>query len=256
MAYQMIKAKSISYGGTRALSSIKYIVIHYTGCKGDTAKAECQYFATKNTRTAGAHYFVDQTGAVVQSIGINRAAWSVGGLYTTANGAGSYYNRCTNFNSVSIELCDIYGKAPSAKQIEATRKLVAFIQKKCPNAKTIIRHWDVNGKCCPAGMTGTGNAKWKKLKAKISATSEAKSSTTTTTKKTTTTTTIGSFKVKVSIKDLNIRSKATMNSKSKGHIKPGVYTITQVKKGAGSLKGWGKLKSGAGWISLDYVKRI
>lgn len=33
-----IKAKSISYGGTRPHSSIKYIVIHYTGNKGDTAE--------------------------------------------------------------------------------------------------------------------------------------------------------------------------------------------------------------------------
>jgi len=36
----------------------------------------------------------------------------------------------------------------------------------------------------------------------------------------------------------------------------GVYTIVEVKTGAGSNAGWGKLKSGAGWISLDYATRI
>lgn len=36
----------------------------------------------------------------------------------------------------------------------------------------------------------------------------------------------------------------------------GVFTITEERAGTGSNKGWGKLKSGAGWISLDYVKRL
>ena len=36
----------------------------------------------------------------------------------------------------------------------------------------------------------------------------------------------------------------------------GVFTIIKVKSGTGSTAGWGKLKSGAGWISLDYCKRL
>ena len=167
MAYTMIQAKPISYGGTRALSAIKYIVIHYTAGNGDTAVAECKYFANGNTRSAGAHFFVDQAGSVCQSIPMNRSAWSVGGFFTKANGAGSYYNVCTNFNSVSIELCDNLNKDPSAKQTSATKALVAYIKSQCPNAKTIIRHWDVNGKSCPARMIGTNNAKWNSFRAAI-----------------------------------------------------------------------------------------
>lgn len=163
MAYQLIQAKPISYGGTRALSAIKYIVIHYTAGNGDTALAECRYFANGNTRSAGAHFFVDRAGNVIQSIPINRTAWSVGGFYTRANGAGAYYNVCTNFNSVSIELCDLLKKSMSSAQTIATKNLVAYIKSQCPNAKTIIRHWDVNGKACPARMVGTNNAEWKNL---------------------------------------------------------------------------------------------
>jgi uncharacterized protein YraI len=37
---------------------------------------------------------------------------------------------------------------------------------------------------------------------------------------------------------------------------PGVYTIVEVKYGNGSSSGWGRLKSGTGWISLDYVIKI
>ena len=35
----------------------------------------------------------------------------------------------------------------------------------------------------------------------------------------------------------------------------GVYTIVKEKSGTGASK-WGRLKSGVGWISLDYVKKI
>ena len=61
------------------------------------------------------------------------------------------------------------------------------------------------------------------------------------------------FKVRVSISDLNIRDGASSDFISRGHIPPNVYTIKEVRKGKGSVKGWGRLKSGAGWISLDYV---
>lgn len=36
----------------------------------------------------------------------------------------------------------------------------------------------------------------------------------------------------------------------------GKFTIVEVKSGPGSEAGWGKLKSGAGWIGLCYCKRV
>lgn len=59
-----------------------------------------------------------------------------------------------------------------------------------------------------------------------------------------------SFLVRVKIKDLYIRTGPGTNYSNKGFIKPGVYTIVQT-----SGK-WGKLKSGAGWICLDYAAKI
>lgn len=54
------------------------------------------------------------------------------------------------------------------------------------------------------------------------------------------------FTVKVLIPDLNIRKGAGMNYAVTGkYTGKGVFTITQVKNG------WGKLKSGAGWIYLE-----
>lgn len=63
------------------------------------------------------------------------------------------------------------------------------------------------------------------------------------------------YKVRITATDLNIRAGAGTNYPSKGYIKPGVYTIVEEATGKGATK-WGKLKSGAGWISLDYAKRL
>lgn len=58
------------------------------------------------------------------------------------------------------------------------------------------------------------------------------------------------FKVRVKVSDLNIRTGPSTKHKRKGFIKPGIYTIVETKNG------WGKLKSGAGWICLKYTTRV
>lgn len=63
----------------------------------------------------------------------------------------------------------------------------------------------------------------------------------------------GSYTVKVNITDLNIRSGPGTNYKVVGQTGKGVFTIVEEALGAGATK-WGKLKSGAGWISLDFVE--
>lgn len=62
------------------------------------------------------------------------------------------------------------------------------------------------------------------------------------------------YTVKVTIKNLRIRKGPGTNYASTGFIAPAIYTIVEEKDGLGASK-WGRLKSGAGWISLDYVKK-
>ena len=65
------------------------------------------------------------------------------------------------------------------------------------------------------------------------------------------------FMVKVSIPDLNIRKGSGTNTAKTGICTGvGVFTIMEVKSGKGSDAGWGRLKSGAGWISLDYCEKV
>ena len=229
-------AKSISYGGKRNLKDIKYIVIHYTGNKGDTAQNNARYFANTNTRAAGAHFFVDKKGEVWKSVKLERTAWAVGNDYRSgAPGEATYYGKCTNSNSVSIELCDCLSET-NWEQMKATRQLVKYIKGKCPNAKTIIRHWDVNGKQCPAPMTGIDNEKWNRLKSFI----------------------VNGYQFKAVVtKNAAIRSSGKISATNKIGMEK-VGTTVKITKVVGN---WGRLQGKTldgkyRWITLKKVKEM
>ena len=64
------------------------------------------------------------------------------------------------------------------------------------------------------------------------------------------------YRVRVTIKNLNVRKGPGTNYDKTGkYTGIGVFTIVAESEGEGATK-WGKLKSNAGWISLDYAKRI
>ena len=65
-----------------------------------------------------------------------------------------------------------------------------------------------------------------------------------------------SYKVQIDIANLNIRKGPGTNYGKTGQFTgKGIFTIVQESKGEGATF-WGKLKSGAGWISLDFAKKI
>lgn len=166
---KFIKAKSISYGSKRPYSWVKGIAIHFTANdhRGDTAEAECRYFANGNQRQAGAHLFADQYGGSCKSVPLCRPAWSVGIFFTRANGAAKYWGKLNNYNTISIEMCDCASRDPSKKMIKTMKKLIKYIRKYCPNATQLVRHWDICGKKCPGRMSGgpgtKGYERWQKL---------------------------------------------------------------------------------------------
>lgn len=143
-----------NYGAVRHISSIKYIVIHYTANDGDSDENNGKYFAN-NSVNASAHYFVD-SDSITQTVPDNYIAWHCG---------GSKYKdtACRNANSIGIEICDdvkngfIY---PSEKTIENTLKLTKALMKKYNiPLSNVIRHYDVTGKYCP--MYWVNDDKWK-----------------------------------------------------------------------------------------------
>lgn len=139
-------AHKSNYGGERSLSSIRYIVIHYTGNDGDSDEANGKYFNGMN-RGASAHYFVDDD-SITRSVPDNFVAWHCG----TKN--KYYHPECRNSNSIGIEMCDTQKNGrynlsakTRANVISLTRELMKKYNIPIQN---VIRHYDVTHKKCPA----------------------------------------------------------------------------------------------------------
>lgn len=65
------------------------------------------------------------------------------------------------------------------------------------------------------------------------------------------------YKVRINFDNLRIRSTPGMGNNTTGkYTGKGIFEITEIQNGNGSKKGWGKLRNGAGWISLDFVELI
>ena len=163
-------ANKANYGGKRNTKDIKWIVIHYTAVDGDTDDNEGTAFQNHIVQ-ASAHYFVD-SDSVTRSVPDDYVAYSVGGnKYPSCptTGGGKYYGQCTNFNSLSIEICDdnkngvVY---PSEQTIANAIELARQKMKEYNIPKeNVIRHFDVNGKLCPMYWCGTPekDKQWKEI---------------------------------------------------------------------------------------------
>lgn len=236
-------ANKSNYGSKRNLSEIKYIVIHYTANDGDTDESNGKYFKN-NVVKASAHYFVD-SDSITQSVPDDYVAYSVGGNKwndCSVTGGGKFYGVCKNQNSISIELTDdvkdgvIY---PSKATIDLAIDLTKILMKKyLIDNNHVIRHFDVNGKHCPMYWCCT-EEKDKKWQSEFLNNLDNKEDE------------VISYKVRVTANVLNVRLMPTVSSKIATSIKKNeVYTIVEEKDG------WGKLKSGAGWISLKYTTKV
>lgn len=207
----------------------KYIVIHYVGATGD-AVDNCRYFVS-TYRGASANYFVGHKGDIWQCVNDADIAWHCG--------ASRYKHAyCRNSNSIGIELCcKKRSNGTWYFEEETVNSAIALVKELMAKygipVTNIIRHYDVTGKICPEPYV-RDTAAWNTFKASL-----------------TTGTTASGYKVRVSASSLNVRKGAGIAYGVATTIKKGeVYTIVD------EYQGWGKLKSGAGWISLKYTERI
>ena len=159
-----LKCNSSNYRANES-RSVSYVVMHFTGNKADTAKANANYFNKNRELNASAHFFVDEDMAY-QSVALFNTAWSVG------DGHGKY--GISNANSISIEMCTSGNyKVSTATQKNAAYlaarlcKLLNIAYKDIP--KYVVRHYDASRKLCPAQMCGSAakNLKWKSFLSKV-----------------------------------------------------------------------------------------
>ena len=153
-----IPCRRENFGGVRG-SKIKYIVIHYTAGRNDTAENNGRYFAREQVG-ASAHYFVDEH-TVVRSVPEDYVAWHCGG-------AQYFHDACRNSNAIGVEICSkyadgVYSFAPAAVAL-AQQLVRQLMQKYDIPSEHVIRHWDVTHKVCPAPFVGRGQAAWEEFK--------------------------------------------------------------------------------------------
>ena len=239
------KLKAREYGGKRA--STAWIVIHYTGNKKDSAKGNANYFHN-NRVSAGAHYFVDAND-IYESTPVGYKSWSVGRLYSSKY--ARFWGECTNANSINIEIADDAGGYKATQGIDNALWLTKKLMKEWGiPASHVIRHKDACGKDCP-DFFWDDDAWQAKFKDRLTQDSKKKTKAAPAYWQE-----LGQYKMLTN--DRLIRADGKLKSKVVGHIrqKNGVYTITAIKHDGKIV--YGKLASGAGWISLKrtFVKKV
>lgn len=249
MSYKLVKnLTTVNY--TKGNKGRKYIVIHYTGNKTDTAAANANYFKSVN-RGASAHYFVDRT-QVVQVVSDNDTAWSVGVNY----GSNNLFNQCKNNNSINIEMCSTNGKIADETYNNTVALTKSLMKKYGIPASRVVRHWDVCSKACP-GWTGWGAAGkdasiWNKFKKDIGDTSTSSNTSSSSSSNSTNSSNAVNYRVKINTKSgVNVRKGAgTRYGIIKAIANGTTCTITK------ESNGWGYAKEYGGWISLQYTKKV
>lgn len=230
-----------------------------------TAKQGCDYFATTD-RQCSANYVVGKDGSIGLSVDEKDRSWC------SSNG--------TNDNrAITIEVASdtTHPYAVTAKAYAALLDLVTDICKRNGikklvwstnkndrvnhrNGCNMTVHRDFANKACPGEYLYSRHGE---IAAEVNRRLQGASNgggvvvTPPAAEKSTGGTTGGTvtpYHVRVKITSLNIRKGPGTNYGSTGFIKPGVYTIVAESTGTGATK-WGKLKSGAGWISLDYATK-
>lgn len=212
------------------------ICVHNTANKA-SAMSEISYMVGNNNQVSY-HYAIDDT-RIVQGIEENRNAWHAG---DGGNGKG-------NRNKIAIEIC--HSTNPDTSLFEKSEKLAAqFIAYKLKEKgwgiERVSKHQDYSGKYCPHKTLDLG---WERFLNMIRAELGTIQPETTQAVPEAQSQTVG-YTVKITASVLNVRNGAGTNYKINTTVKKDeVYTIVEEKNG------WGKLKSGAGWISLNYTTK-
>lgn len=239
----------------RGLDKVVRITPHHMA--GNMGAKECaKYHLNATDRTASANYYINGKD-IVCGVSEDRRAWT----------SGSPSN---DYKAITIEVANST-KSPDWKISQASYdSLVALCADICERYDikphydgtkkgTITMHKMFASTSCPGPYLSKliESHKFEEdIQQKINENNAAKDSPKPEPVKPSNPTN-NSYLVKVTVKKLNIRKGPGTNYSVCGSItEVGPFTIVETKSGAGSKSGWGKLKSGAGWISLDYVTKV
>ena len=233
----------------------RYVVVHNT-YNDASAEREVNYMINNNNQVSF-HIACDDV-EVIQGLPLNRNAWHA---TDGASGQGNRYG-------IGVEIC--YSKSGGARYTKAEENAVyvcaRLLHQHGLGIGSLKQHHDfaLNGKNCPHRIRDEG--RWEEFKGRVNwVLGEIKagrcdaslSSGTTSTKPAPSTNQAVSnqastnYVVRVTADSLNVRKGPSVSYSVVGELGKGeAYTIVATQNG------WGKLKSGVGWINLSYTQRV
>lgn len=247
---------------------VKGLMLHSVGCAQPKASVFLKLWNQEHYDRACVHAFIDgNDGTVYQSLPWDYRGWHCGGS--------------ANNTHIGVEMCEpasiryVNGSQVTCLDVDKARKTarttyesaVELFAHLCgeyyldPMAEGVIishaeghkrgiasNHGDPEHLWNGLGMDYTMNGFRKEVKCAMEKTDKEENGEAELSD--------GSYLVKVEIPNLNIRKgPGTDYEKTGRYTGEGVFTIVQEADGQGADR-WGRLKSGAGWIALDYTKRV
>lgn len=217
-----------------------------------TAKQGCDYFATTNLQCS-ANYVVGMDGSIGISVDEKDRSWCSSNsandhraitIEVASDTTHPYAVTDAAFAALINLVEDICRRNGIMKLVWSTNKNDRVNHR---NGCNMTVHRDYANKACPGDYLYNRHGE-------IAAEVNRRLQSTSSGGVVTPTATATPYLVRVTISDLYIRKGPGTNYGKNGFIMPGVYTIVEESTGTGATK-WGKLKSGAGWIALDYTER-
>ena len=164
---------------------IQYLVIHYTAgviSKRGSASGCASWFANPSAGGSADYIIDEETFIQYNPDPLNRYCHAVGGSRFNTKG-GRLYGIAKNANCVSLEICSTntkgkitypndYAYSFTDEVLQKAVEVVKYLMELYGiDADHVIRHYDVNGKCCP-GIIGWNKdsgseAKWEEFHAAI-----------------------------------------------------------------------------------------
>lgn len=252
----------------------KGLMLHSVGCPQPSAKAFINMWNKSSYGDACVHAFIDaNTGDIYQCLPWNYRAWHAGAdANNTHIGVEMCEPDCIRYTSGSSFTCSNLSRAKEmvTRTYNSAVTLFAMLCKQYnlnPQKDGVIISHAEGARRGIASNHGDPEHLWRQLNlpftmnsfradvAKAMGTVNPASVTPTPTPNPTPTPTPTTaktpFLAKITADVLNVRKGAGTNYAITTTVKRGdIYTITEV------VNGWGKLKSGAGWISLNYTEAI
>ena len=217
-----------------------------------TAKQTCDFFAN-SSRQASCNYAVGRDGSIGLCVEEKDRSWCSSSssndnravtIEVASDTSHPYTVTDAAYNALIKLVADICKRNGIKKLLwKGDKNLIGQVDKQ----NMTVHRWFAN-KSCPGDYLYSRHGDIaNKVNALLGSSSSSSSSSSGSSSSNTSNTKFPAvpFTVTVKINDLNIRSGASMSAAVKGQTGKGVFTITEVKDG------WGKLKSGAGWIWLE-----